>query len=57
MLEQQNRETDEYSLPARRTIHPSNRGKWAKIFYIAILIAFIILIISMISLFLYFSNV
>ncbi|MDF2646707.1 MAG: hypothetical protein K0Q73_2512 [Paenibacillus sp.] len=39
-------ENDTY-LPPRNAVHPSERGKWTRIFYLTLLWLFIILVVSL----------
>lgn len=41
------REEDDTYLPPRKAVHPSERGKWTRIFYVTLLWLFIILVISL----------
>lgn len=38
---------DDTYLPPRNAVHPSERGKWTRIFYLALLWLFIILVVSL----------
>ena len=46
---------DEYKLPPRDQLYPSQKGKWTRLFYDVLLIVFLLLIISLISWFLWFK--
>ncbi|MDQ0898289.1 hypothetical protein QFZ80_002117 [Paenibacillus sp. V4I7] len=38
---------DDTYLPPRNAVHPSERGKWTRIFYLTLLWLFIILVVSL----------
>ncbi|KRF12169.1 hypothetical protein [Paenibacillus sp. Soil787] len=38
---------DDTYLPPRNAVHPSDRGKWTRIFYLILLWLFIILVVSL----------
>lgn len=38
---------DDTYLPPRNDVHPSERGKWTRIFYLTLLWLFIILVVSL----------
>lgn len=40
-------EEDDTYLPPRQAVHPSERGKWTRIFYVTLLWLFVILVISL----------
>ncbi|MDD9267603.1 hypothetical protein ACFPES_11265 [Paenibacillus sp. GCM10023248] len=40
-------EEDDTYLPPRKAVHPSERGKWTRIFYLILLWLFVILVISL----------
>jgi hypothetical protein len=44
---------EDYLLPSRSVVHPSNKGKLTRLFYSAIVTLFILLILSLIGWFLY----
>lgn len=41
-------ETEEMFLPPRRVLHPSNKGKLTRIFYVSLLLLFVGLVIGLI---------
>lgn len=40
-------EEDDTYLPPRNAVHPSEQGKWTRIFYLTLLWLFIILVVSL----------
>lgn len=45
------KETEDRALPPRSKLHPSEKGKWTRRFYLSLVFLFIALIVSMIGLF------
>ncbi|MEW9699027.1 hypothetical protein [Paenibacillus sp. SI8] len=43
----QDDEIDDTYLPPRRAIHPSEQGKWTRIFYLTLLWLFIVLVVGL----------
>jgi hypothetical protein len=46
-IETSPQEEDENYLPPRKSIHPSERGKWTMIFYRTLLMLFILLLVGL----------